>query len=91
MTETLLARDAALHAALPPALWHPRHRPSAWVPHVMLHQGGHVPLPERMIARLASLWAGPIAGTADRVEPVRSPPPAVLWRTALCDVAPELS
>ena len=88
VTETLLARHVALHPAPASAPWHPHDRPGAWGPHVTLHQGGRAPLPERMIARLASLWAGPIAGTADRIEPVRFPP-AVLRSTALRDAAPE--
>lgn len=87
VTEALLARHAALHAALPAALRHPHCRPGARrVPHVTLRQGGRIP-PERTIARLAPLWTGPIPGKADRVELVRFPPPAVLWSAALDDAA----
>lgn len=90
VTEAMLARHAALHAAPPSAPWHPHDRPGAWVSHVTLHQGGRVSPPERMIVWLASLWAEPIAGTGDRAELARFLPPAVRWSTALGDAAPKM-
>ena len=74
MTETLLARQAALVAALgaPP---HEHYRPGHWVPHVTL---GHADALGRAMETLAPLWRGPVSGRLNRLELVRFRPVAVL-------------
>ena len=74
-TEALLARKAALVAAVPDAPCHPHHRPGDWVPHATL---GRTDALGRAMEVLAALWRGPISGRLHRLELVRFPPVAVL-------------
>ena len=54
-TETLLARQTALVAAVTGAPCHEHYRPGRWVPHVTL---GQTDAPGRALEVLASLWRG---------------------------------
>jgi hypothetical protein len=80
VTGELLARQAALVAAVPDTACHEHHRPGRWVPHVTL---GHAEAPGRGLEALAPLWRGPIRGRLDRLELVRFRPVAVLRSAAL--------
>lgn len=75
VTTSLLARHAALHAALPGLLPHPHYRPDAWVPHVTL--SGGLADPAAALAVLLPLWR-PVTGLLDRVDLVRFRPVEVL-------------
>lgn len=77
VTESMLARHAALHAALGSLPVHPHYHPGAWVPHVTLSQEGGSPASRILDAALAA-WEGPIRGRLDRIELVRFRPVAVL-------------
>ena len=79
VTETLLARQAALVAAQA-APCHGHHRPGHWVPHVTL---GHAEAPGRAVELLAPLWRGPLCGRLDRLELVRFRPVSVLRSLSL--------
>ncbi|EFH09373.1 2'-5' RNA ligase family protein [Teichococcus cervicalis] len=90
VTPPLLARHAALHAALraarPDCLVHEHYRPGAWVPHVTLSQrsgGAAGPLVEAA----GSAWRGPIRAICRRLELVRFPPVAVLRSEPLAAAA----
>ncbi len=74
-TETLLARQAALVAAVPEAPCHGHSRPGHWVPHATL---GRTDALGRAMEVLAPLVRGPFSGRLDRLEPVRFPPVEVL-------------
>ncbi len=67
--EALLARQAALVAAVPGAPPQAHWRPGRWVPHATLG---------RAVEVLAPLWRGPFSGRLDRLELVRFRPAAVL-------------
>ena len=75
VTETLLARQAALIAAVPGAPPEAHWRPGHWVPHVTL---GRTDAPSRAMEVLAPLWRGPLSGRLDRLELVRFRPVSVL-------------
>ena len=82
VTERLLARHAALQAALAPLPVHPHYRPGAWVPHVTLSQQGQSTA-GRAVEVAASVWDGPIGGRLDRIDLVRFHPVMVLRGEAL--------
>ncbi len=75
VTGELLARQAALVAAVPDTACHEHHRPGRWVPHVTL---GQVEAPGRALEMLAPLWRGPTSGWLDRLKLVRFRPVEVL-------------
>src|SRR5260370_32673180 len=62
VTPALLARNAAIQAALPELQAHPHYRPDAWVPHVTLT--GALRDPTRALAALLPLWQ-PLNGVLD--------------------------
>ncbi len=75
VTEALLARQAALVAAVPGAPPQAHWRPGRWVPHATLGRAG---APGRAVEVLVPLWRGPFSGRLDRLELVRFRPAAVL-------------
>jgi 2'-5' RNA ligase len=75
VTGALLARQAALVAAVPGTPCHPHHRPGRWVPHVTLGRTG---APGRALEALAPLWREVRPGRLDRLELVRFRPVSVL-------------
>lgn len=81
VTEALLARHAALCAAVAPLGLHPHYRPGQWVPHVTLSQAAAAPA--RAIEVVAARWEGPIPVRLGRVELVRFPPVTILRGHAL--------
>lgn len=82
VTGALLARHAALHAALAPFPAHAHYRPGAWVPHVTLSKDGHAPA-AHIIEAATGAWDGPITGRLNRLELVRFRPVEILRSTAL--------
>ena len=82
VTERLLARHGALHAALALFPVHPHYRPGAWVPHVTLSQQGRSSAGQA-IESAASAWNGPIEGRLDRLDLVEFLPVNVLRSAGL--------
>ncbi len=80
VTQALLARHAALHAALPGLTPHAHYRPDAWVPHVTL--SGALADPAAALALLQPHWR-PVTGLLDRIDLVRFRPVDVLFSRAL--------
>jgi 2'-5' RNA ligase len=76
-TEQLLARHAALHAALGRFSVHPHYQPGAWVPHVTLSSSGLCPA-ARAIEIATAVWQGPIRARLERIDLVRFRPVEVL-------------
>ena len=74
-TGTLLARQAALVAAVPEAPCHGHYRPGHWVPHVML---GQAEAPGRALEVLTPLWRGALPGRLHGLDLVRFRPVVVL-------------
>jgi 2'-5' RNA ligase len=75
VTPALLARHAAVQAALPDLHTHAHYRLGAWVPHVTL--SGAIDNPGEALSALLSVWQ-PVEGFLDRLELVRFRPVAVL-------------
>ena len=75
VTETLLARQAALVAAVGESHCHEHYRPGRWVPHVTL---GHTHAPGRALEVLAPLWRAALPGRLHKLDAVRFRPVAVL-------------
>jgi 2'-5' RNA ligase len=75
VTQAMLARHAALQAALPGLTPHAHYRPDAWVPHVTL--SGALTDPAAALALLLPLWR-PVTGLLDRVDLVRFRPVEML-------------
>lgn len=80
VTGALLARQAALVAAVPGAPPEAHWRPGCWVPHTTL---GRADALGRAMGVLAPFWPGPFSGRLDRLELVRFPPVAVLRSLSL--------
>jgi 2'-5' RNA ligase len=80
VTRALLARHAALHAALPGLASHVHYRPDAWVPHVTL--SGPLADPAAALALLLRLWR-PATALLNRVDLVRFRPVEVLYSRRL--------
>lgn len=75
MTRTLLARHAAMLAALPDLQVHPHYRVDAWVPHVTLSGALHDPM--SALAAVLPIWR-PLVGQLDQMDLVRFRPVKVL-------------
>ncbi len=75
VTETLLARQAALVEAVPGAPCHEHYRPGRWVPHVTL---GQTDAPGRALEVLAPLWRGARTGRLHALDLVRFRPVVLL-------------
>jgi 2'-5' RNA ligase len=75
VTQALLARHAALLAALPGLTPHAHYRPGVWVPHVTL--SGALTDPAAALALLLPLWRH-VTGLLDRVDLVRFRPVELL-------------
>ena len=75
VTPALLARHAAVQAALPDLQAHAHYHLGAWVPHVTL--SGAVDNPSAALSVLLSVWQ-PLKGLLNRLELVRFRPVAVL-------------
>jgi len=75
VTGKLLARQAALVAAVPEAPCEEHYRPGHWVPHVTLGQAGAL---GRAMDVLTPFWRGALPGRLDRLELVRFRPIEVL-------------
>jgi 2'-5' RNA ligase len=75
VTPALLARHAAVLAALPDLQTHAHYRLGAWVPHVTL--SGPIDNPGKALSALLSVWQ-PLEGLLDRLELVRFRPVTVL-------------
>ncbi len=75
VTEALLARQAALVAAVPGVPCHEHFRPGHWVPHVTL---GQTDAPGRALEALAPLWRGAVSGWLYGIDAVRFRPVVVL-------------
>ncbi|CAA9226745.1 MAG: hypothetical protein AVDCRST_MAG04-906 [uncultured Acetobacteraceae bacterium] len=75
VTGALLARHAALVAAVPDTPCHPHYQPGRWMPHVTL---GQTDAPGRGLEVLAPLWREARPGRLDRLELVRFRPVSVL-------------
>ena len=75
VTETLLARQAALATGVPDARCHGHCEHGRWAPHV---RSGHAEAPGRAVEVPAPLWRGPLRGRLDQLELVRFRPVAVL-------------
>jgi 2'-5' RNA ligase len=75
VTPELLARHAAVQAALPDLQPHAHYRLGAWMPHVTL--SGALDNPAPALSVLLSVWQ-PLAGRLDRLELVRFRPVVVL-------------
>ncbi len=80
VTPALLARHAALQAALPGLTPHAHYRPDVWVPHVTL--SGALADPAGALALLLPLWR-PVTGLPDRVDLVRFRPVELLYSRPL--------
>lgn len=80
VTPEMLARHAALHAAVPEVEVHAHYQPGAWVPHVTL--AGALRDPGRALAVLVPHWR-PINGVLNRFDLVRFPPVEVLQSHAM--------
>jgi 2'-5' RNA ligase len=80
VTPALLARHAALHAALRGLMPHAHYRPDAWVPHVTL--SGALADPAAALGLLLPLWR-PVTGLLDRVDLVHFRPVEVLYSRSL--------
>lgn len=81
VTAVLLARHAALAAALADLPGDPHYRPGAWVPHVTLAKGGlagEQGWMGRALDCLAPFWPAVAAAGPDRVELVKFRPASVL-------------
>jgi 2'-5' RNA ligase len=77
VTEQLLAKHAALHAALARFSIHPHYRPGAWMPHVTLSKSGQSSAAQA-IEIAASVWQGPISARLESIDLVRFRPVEVL-------------
>ncbi len=75
VTEALLARQAALVAAVPGVPCHEHFRPGHWVPHVTL---GRTDAPGRALEALAPLWRGAVLGRLHGIDAVHFRPVVVL-------------
>jgi 2'-5' RNA ligase len=82
VTPALLARHAAVQAALPDLQTHAHYRLGAWVPHVTL--SGPIDNPGAALSVLLSVWQ-PLEGVLDRLELVRFRPVTVLQS---CELPP---
>lgn len=80
VTGALLARQAALAAAVADTPCHPHYRPEHWVPHVTL---GHTDAPGRALEVLAPPWRNMRPGRLHRIELVRFRPVSVLRSSPL--------
>ncbi len=80
VTPVLVARHAAVHAALTALRVDPHYCLNAWVPHVTL--SGALSDPGRALAALLPLWR-PLTGLLDQVDLVRYRPVEVLQSLAL--------
>jgi 2'-5' RNA ligase len=77
VTERLLARQAALCAALAPLPVQPHYRPGACAPHVTLSRSGPASA-TRIIEVASAVWVGPIGGRLEWIELVRFRPVELL-------------
>jgi 2'-5' RNA ligase len=82
VTPALLARHAAVQAALPDLETHAHYRVGAWVPHVTL--SGALDNPAAALSVLLSVWR-PLEGRLDRLELVRFRPVTMLQS---CELPP---
>jgi 2'-5' RNA ligase len=80
VTPEMLARHAALHAAVSGFQVHAHYQPGAWVPHVTL--AGALPDPGRALTVLVPHWR-PITGVLNQLDLVRFPPVEVLQSHAM--------
>ncbi len=80
VTSALLARHAAIEAALPGLQAHPHYRAGAWMPHVTL--SGVLKDPASALARLLASWR-PLAGTLVQLDLVRFRPVEIVQSHAL--------
>lgn len=80
VTSMLLARQAALVAAVPNADRHEPYRPEHWIAHVTLGQAG---APACALQALTPLWRGAVTGRLDRTDLVRFQPAEVARRLPL--------